>query len=479
LHIPGLTSEKLRCMNVRVKFLGGAQTVTGSKYLLETDDFRILVDCGLFQGLKPLRQLNWEEFPVDPSTIDAVIITHAHIDHTGYLPKLVREGFAGPVYCTAATADLMELLLLDSAKLQEEEAEWAEEKGYSKHQPPKPLYTTPDAEKALGFLTAVAFDETISITEKIALTYHHAGHILGAASVMLTLHGDTQSKQIYFSGDLGRNDDPILFPPDPRKSCDILFVESTYGDRENEPGNVEEKFAAVINEAVQRKGCVLIPAFAVGRTQSLLFYLEKLISENKIPSIPVYIDSPMAISATRLYKQHASDHKLGELDEEEYSFCRFPQLHYYQAQAASIRLNDIRQNAIIISASGMCTGGRILHHLYNRLKREHDTLLFVGYQAEGTRGRDILEGSETVKIFGVDVPVKCQIREIAGLSAHADLSELTGWLDSNPHKPKMTFLVHGEKQVSETFKQKLERELNWLNVHVPAYMESFELFTGI
>jgi len=466
-------------MDVRIKFLGGAKTVTGSKYILEIDNYRLMIDCGLFQGLKQLRLLNWEPFPIDPATIDAVIITHAHIDHTGYLPKLVKEGFTGKIYCTEATASLMELMLLDSAKLQEEEAEWAKKKGYSKHASPQPLYGIEEAKRALQQRISAHYESIISITDKISFQFHNAGHILGSAFVELILHGESQDKRIVFSGDLGRKDHPLLYPPEPIKNADILLVESTYGNRNNIHNDIKEELATSVLEALDKGGCILIPSFAVGRTQLLMYYLQQLIESKRIPSIPIYIDSPMAINATEIYKKHDDYHKLGKEASADYSFCDFPELHFYKDQEASNSLNNIKSNAIIISASGMCTGGRILHHLYNRLNRENDTLLFVGYQAIGTRGRKILEGEETVKIFGLQVPVKCQIKEITGLSAHADMSELLTWLSTSNEPPKRTFIVHGEEDSANDFKRTIQRELGWNNVTVPNYMESFELFKGI
>ncbi|MDH5475338.1 MAG: MBL fold metallo-hydrolase [Cyclobacteriaceae bacterium] len=466
-------------MDVRIKFLGGAKTVTGSKYLLEIDDFRLMIDCGLFQGLKQLRLMNWEPFPVDPSGIDAVVITHAHIDHTGYLPKLVKEGFVGPVYCTEATASLMEIMLLDAAKLQEEEAEWAKKKGYSKHSSPQPLYGVEEAKQALQQLRPFHYESVVAISNDISVQFHNAGHILGSAIAEIILHGNKQTKNIVFSGDLGRKDHPILFPPAVLKSADIVLVESTYGDRENRPEKTEELLADAINEALQNDGCVLIPSFAIGRTQLLMYYLQSLIENKKIPSVPVYVDSPMAINATEVYKTHQNYHKIEKEYPNDYTFCNFPELQFYRDQEASNSLNHIKKNAIIISASGMCTGGRILHHLYYRLTKENDTLLFVGYQAEGTRGRRILEGEESVKIFGLQVPVKCNVKEITGLSAHADRNELLDWLKALEEAPKKAFVVHGEAEAAKQFSRTIKRELGWSNVIVPSYMESFELFENI
>lgn len=466
-------------MNVRIKFLGGAGTVTGSKYLLEIDDFKLLVDCGLFQGIKELRLKNWAPFPMDPKEIDAVVLTHAHIDHTGYLPRLVKEGYSGPIYCNEATEDLLKILLRDSAKLQEEEAAFAKKKGYSKHEDPQPLYGLEDAEQVFPLIRSTDYFQEITISDKILVKFKNAGHILGASIVEVKIIGDQQQKKIVFSGDIGRYNDPMLYPPTPVEAADVLLVESTYGDRENPMGDPAEELAAIVNRAMSLGGCLLIPAFSVGRTQLLLFYFKKLIENGSISDIPVYIDSPMAISATNLHKKHFEYHKLDEFDlANHHAVFDFKNFRYKSSQQESVQLNYVKSNAVIISASGMCTGGRIMHHLYNRLQNESDTLLFVGYQAEGTRGRRILDGEPTVKMFGYDIPVKCHIEKIEGLSAHADKTELITWLDQFSESPKMTFVIHGEEQVSSRFAETLREQYNW-NVTTPKYNESFELFRGI
>jgi len=466
-------------MDVRVKFLGGAQTVTGSKYLLEIDDFNLLLDCGLFQGLKNLRTRNWDDFPIDASQVDVIVLTHAHIDHSGYLPRIVKQGFSGPIYCTNATASLLEIMLKDAAKLQEEEAEFARKKGYSHHSPPLPLFKMEDAEKALSMIKEVHYQNEVSISEKISCIFEDAGHILGSSIVTFKLHGDKQKKKIVFSGDLGRYNQPLLKDPTPVKEADILFIESTYGSRNNVINDVEEQLAGIVNETFQNGGCLLIPSFAVGRTQLLLYYFHYLISNKLIPECNVYIDSPMAISATYLHKVHREDHKLSVGRQEHESIFDDGHFKYYRSQESSVNLNSLDKNAVIISASGMCTGGRILHHLYHRLSRKNDTLLFVGYQAEGTRGRRILDGEPESRIFGIDVDVKCNIKQIDGLSAHADQSELLQWASRIKSAPKMTFIVHGELESSKTMASKLNEELDWPNVVIPEYLESFELFTGI
>ncbi|MEQ8924778.1 MAG: MBL fold metallo-hydrolase [Fulvivirga sp.] len=466
-------------MNVRVKFLGAAQTVTGSKYLFEIDDFTFLVDCGLFQGLKPYRLRNWDEFPHDVTTIDAVVLTHAHIDHSGYLPRLVKQGFNGLIYCTEATAGLLEILLLDAAKLQEEEAEFAKKKGYSKHANPEPLFTTENAEQALSLVTTVGYDQDFRIHDNVQVTFRNAGHILGSAFVELLINGTNMTKKVVLSGDLGRFNQPLLASPETVNETDVLFVESTYGDRNNEITNVEEQLKEKVNKGLKEGGCILIPSFAVGRTQIILYYLQKLQSDGSIPNVSIYIDSPMAISATNLYSKYPDYHTLTASEFKGNGLFDYPTVHYYRSQESSVILNDITSNAIIISASGMCTGGRILHHLFHRLGRKNDTLLFVGYQAEGTRGRRILEGEPTSRIFGIDVEVKCHVDIVSGLSAHADMSELHQWLDHLTSSPKMTFIVHGEAESSLALAHHLRIEKQWDNVYVPNYLESFDLFRGI
>ncbi|ERM83660.1 metallo-beta-lactamase [Rhodonellum psychrophilum GCM71 = DSM 17998] len=466
-------------MKIQIKFLGGAKSVTGSRYLLEVDHTKILVDCGLFQGLKALRLRNWESFPISPSKIDMVILTHAHIDHSGYLPKLVKEGFNGPIYCTYPTLDLVQILLADSAKLQEEEAAYAQKKGYSRHEKPEPLYTVEDAKKVFPMLVGVEMETETVINENIKFTYYNAGHILGAAILKIKVKGEQQEKKIVFSGDLGRYHDPLLNPPSRLPFADVLLMESTYGNRIPEKRYPEEELGRAIRETYAKGGISLIPAFAVGRTQLILYHLHRLQQKGKIPNIPIYVDSPMAIDVTKLYKHYGHYHRLGPLFEEEGSNpFSFKNLHYYQSQEASMSLNHIRGDAIIISASGMATGGRVLHHLYHRLPNEQDSVIFVGYQAEGTRGRKLLDGDETARMYGIDVPVKASVYYIEGLSAHADQDELMEWAEGFTSKPKITFLIHGEIAASESMAKKINEELEWQTV-VPNYLESFVLFDGI
>ncbi len=465
-------------MDVRVKFLGGAGTVTGSRYLLDIGGFRLLFDCGLFQGIKDLRLRNWESFPVEPETVDAVVISHAHIDHTGYLPKLVREGFEGPIYCTPPTADLMELMLLDSAKLQEEEATFAREKGYSRHKNPLPLYETRDALRVLPMLRTAHYGVRLQLSERIDLRFSDAGHLLGSAITELFIQGDHQEKTLVFSGDLGRYSDAMLNPPGAIEKADILFVESTYGSKRNPASDPEADLERVVKETLQRKGVLLIPAFAVGRTQTLLYFLHKMMDEGRIPDVPVYIDSPMAISATYLYYRYPNYHKVVFNQSQFARELETNMLVFVKTSRHSRTLNEIRTNAIIISSSGMMTGGRILHHMYHRLRNPQDTILIAGYQAEGTRGRSLVEKQPTIRIFGEDVPVNCKVENMSSFSSHADHEELFRWMSNFKDSPKMTFTIHGEGQSLELYATSIRERLNW-HVIVPTYLESLSLFEGI
>ena len=466
-------------MKVRLKFLGAAQSVTGSKYLLELDKEKILIDCGLFQGQKELRLRNWASLPVDPSTISTVIITHAHIDHIGYLPRLVKDGFHGRIICTHATKDLMEIMLRDAARLQEEEANFAFKKGYSKHSKPEPLFTVEDAERVFKLVDSVRMEKEVKVINNSSVTFYNAGHILGAAIVALKINTNAQSKTIIFSGDLGRYNDPIMYDPKAITEADILLIESTYGDRLNPMDQVENDLIEIINQAVKYHGTILVPAFAVGRTQVLIYYFNLLMSQKRIPTLPIYIDSPMAISVTELYERHGNMHKIKVTREggELMSIFDSPNIHFCNTRESSKALNEIKHSAIIISASGMATGGRILHHLFHRLRNENDTVLLAGYQAAGSRGRRIQDGEPMVKIFGEMVPVNCHVKTIHGLSAHADQNDLMQWLGNFKQKPKKTFITHGEIESATAFAKKIN-ELGW-EATIPAYLDSVELFDGI
>lgn len=459
-------------MNIRVKFLGGAGSVTGSKFLITVDDYSLLIDCGLFQGMKELRMRNWDDLPIEPSTIDAVVLTHAHIDHSGYLPLLYKNGFGGKVYCTEPTLALAEILLSDSAKLQEEEAEFANKKGYSKHHPAKPLYKVHDAQEVLSAFETHPFNRTFRIHDRIEVRFFHAGHILGAASVELKVFTSQGIKSLVFSGDLGPMHSPLHLAPSNPPQADILFMESTYGGRNHSDQNLESELRRLIIASDQSGGCLLIPAFSLGRTQLILYYLWKIFQNMR--SRPIYVDSPMAISVTRLYKQFTNYHRLESDSEFGHHIFDAPFVHYVTEQSKSKVLNTIRDRAIIISASGMATGGRILHHLYHRLPNEQDTILFSGFLPEGTRGRDIVNGNDHVKIFGEEVKIKAQVHVLDGLSAHADQDELIQWSNHIHEHPKMTFLIHGEKEQAQTLKNRLNGR-GW-NVTIPDYLQGYTLF---
>ena len=465
-------------MDVIAKFLGGSGVVTGSKYLIDLGDFEFLVDCGLFQGGRKLRELNWDKFPMPLEDLEAVVLTHAHLDHIGYLPRLVQQGFSGPIYCTEATASLAKILLLDSGKLQEEEAEYARKKGYSRHEDPQPLYTKADAEAVFPLFVPKPFEHPFSIHPAVTVTFFHAGHILGASIVKFLIQGEKQTKRLVFSGDLGRYKDPLLFPPACIPKADVLWIESTYGDRKSANSKPEEELARAIRDTFDRGGLVIIPAFAVGRTQLLLYHLYQLMEKGKIPKVPIFTDSPMAIDATQLYLDYRNDHRLSAmLLEDEHAF-KHPHLHYFQKKEESMSLNDYAGKAIIISASGMATGGRILHHLKQHLPHEKNGVIIVGYQAQETRGRHLLDGDSSLRIYGEEVPVRAKVYAIEGLSAHADQEELMDWAEGFTEKPKYTFVVHGEPKSAEALAYKLKEELGW-NTLLPNYLESFVLFEGI
>lgn len=440
-------------------FLGAAGTVTGSRHLLQLGGRRVLVDCGLFQGLKALRLKNWVEFPVDPKTIDAVVLTHAHLDHSGYLPKLVREGFRGPIFCSAASADLCELLLLDSAKIQESDAEFANRHGFSKHKPTLPLYGKRDALRALEQLAAVDFDTPSDLGHGANLRFGRAGHILGAATAQLRWGGQT----FVFSGDLGRYDDPLMHDPAPVAQADYLVVESTYGDRIHAPIAPAEALLEVIQRTTARGGTVIIPSFAVGRAQELLYLCWRLKQSGRLPLTPIYLDSPMAVNASGMLERHPLDHRLSA-DECEAAMASAT---YVQDVEESKALSHNTMPKVIISASGMATGGRVLHHIKAYGPDPKNTILFAGYQAAGTRGEALMNGAREVKIHGGLVPVRAEIDNLPMLSAHADANEILRWLGGFQRPPKKTFIVHGEGSAPTALKARIEAELGWSCV-IPA-----------
>lgn len=452
---------------MKIQFIGATQTVTGSKYLLTIGNKRILVDCGLFQGLKELRLRNWTSLPIDPKLIDAVIITHAHIDHTGYLPLLVKNGFAGKIYCTKATQSLCGIMLPDSGYLQEEEANRANKYGYSKHKPALPLYTVEDAKNCLNQLVGCDFDKDIlSIHPDILFHFKRAGHILGAATISLK-YGD---KKIVFSGDLGRPHDPIIFPPAYIGSTDYLVVESTYGDRLHETTDPKIELGEVINRTAKRGGTLIIPAFAVGRTQSILYYIYQLKKENLIPDLPVFLDSPMATEATELVQIYHKEHRISVAECS--AACKIAQP--VSTIEDSKKIDSYTMPKIIISASGMATGGRVLHHLRVFAGDKRNTILFAGYQAAGTRGEKMLHGIDEIKLLGEVIRVDAEVVELTNMSAHADYQETLDWLAKFDSAPRQVFITHGEMIAAEALKKKIEDQFHW-NCVVPRYLQEFEL----
>lgn len=437
----------------RVTFLGATDTVTGSRYLVEHDGRRILVDCGLFQGPKKLRQRNWQPPGFDVASLDAVILTHAHLDHTGYVPKLCKLGYRGRIYCTEGTRDLLKILLPDSGHLQEEEARLANRGGDSRHHPAFPLYTRADAEECLDQISTVEFGAELSLVPGVTASYTRAGHIVGSGCVRLQL-GPTS---ITFSGDVGRPNDPVMKPPEPLRPTDYLVVESTYGDRRHPQTEALDDLARVVNETVERRGTLVVPAFAVGRAQHLLHLLAQLKAQRRIPAVKVYLDSPMATNATHLFCHHKIDHRIS--DAACTLMCKLPE--YTQSADQSKAIDRGSEPAIIISASGMATGGRVLHHLRRFLPDARSTVLLVGYQGSGTRGRMLLDGTDELKIMGEYVKVNARIVQLEALSAHADYRELIDWLRASNIAPKHVFVTHGEPQAADALRRRLGDELQW------------------
>ncbi|HEX5753955.1 MAG TPA: MBL fold metallo-hydrolase [Archangium sp.] len=456
-----------------IHFLGAAGTVTGSKFLLEYQGKRVLIDCGLFQGRKELRQRNWRALPVPPRSLDAIVLTHAHIDHTGGLPRVVRDGFHGPVYCTSGTRDLSALLLPDSAHLQEEEARYANKEGFSKHRPALPLYSVEDAERALKLFETFGYERTREILPGITLTFYRAGHILGSA--VCVFHLERTNQRVVFTGDLGRYHAPILRDPQTVRSATTLVVESTYGDREHGETRPVDALCEAVRSAYERKGMVVIPAFSVGRTQELLYHLRNLEAEKRIPELDVFVDSPMACDATPIYLAHAEEHDLdmSAIVKRGESPLATKRTRFVTSPQESKQLNQREGPGIIISASGMATGGRILHHLKYRLPDPRNTVLFVGYQSEGSRGRRMLDGEKEIKIHGQMVRVEAEIRTVSGFSAHADWTETLRWMDGFESPPHQTLLVHGEPSALQALKGRVEAR-GW-PAYIPEYLEKVEL----
>lgn len=457
----------------KLVFLGAAGTVTGSKYLLETSGKRYLIDGGLFQGTREWKQFNWDPFFVPPETIDAILLTHGHIDHTGYLPRLVQQGYRGPIYATPATCALLKILLPDSAQIQEQDADYANRKGYSRHKPALPLYTVGDANATLRLLQPIEFHTMLTL-HGIRAFWYPMGHILGSASIEVQL--EASGNRVLFSGDIGRYEDPIMRPPTEFHSADFVLMESTYGDCLHATTPVEETLRSMLEYILQHQGVLLIPAFAVGRTQLVLYYIRKLQESGEIPPIPVYVDSPMATDATALYCNYGQDLNMetsagGEHENQLPLYCYHT--HFVQDASQSRALNTRSGPMIIISASGMCTGGRILHHLKWRLPKPENAVLFVGYQAEGTRGRQLVEGAPQITIHGEEVPVRARIEMTTALSAHADQADLLRWLRAFQQPPRTVYLVHGETNARMHLREQIGQALGW-SVALPEYREQVE-----
>ena len=450
----------------RLTFMGANATVTGSRYLIETAASRILVDCGLFQGYKPLRLRNWSPFPVDPASIGAIVLTHAHLDHSGYLPRLIRCGFRGRVWCTAATRDLCAILLPDSGRLLEEEAGYANRKGSSKHKPAEPLYSESDAIKALQQFSTVAFDEDFEPVSGLRARLRYQGHILGAAAVTL----EYQGRRIVFSGDIGRPLDPVMRPPLPPDDADWIVTESTYGDRRHAPLDAGGELATALQRVLARGGVAVIPAFAVGRAQMLLHIIARLQTDGAIPAVPVYLNSPMATDVTALYRRYPDMHRLDEAALQDMS----RRTRIVNSVEESIALNRRKGPMIIVSASGMVTGGRVLHHLVAFAPDPLNAILLSGYQAGGTRGAALAAGAKSVRIYGQDVAVNAEVIQLQAASAHADSDELLAWLRSAPRAPKVVYVTHGEPDAADALRVRIQRELGW-HAHAPEYREQVDL----
>ncbi len=461
-------------MQIKLRFLGAAQNVTGSRHLLEANGTRVLVDCGLYQE-RQLRGRNWEPFPVKPASLDAVLLTHAHLDHCGLLPKLVREGFRGKIYCTEATAEITRIILLDSAKLQEEDAEHKrrrhEREGRKGPYPEVPLYTIEDAEASFPHFSPVKYKQPISVGDGVEATFCDAGHVLGSSMIRVDAQKDGQNRTVLFSGDIGRPDRPIVRDPDIPQEVDYVVVESTYGDRVHAAtGDVRQQMAEVINSTREQGGNIVVPSFALERSQEILFYLSELLEEGAIEQLPVFLDSPMAIKITKIFKQHPElyDRELTEAVQNHQRPFNFPGLSISCTTAESKAINKIDHSIMVIAGSGMCTGGRVKHHLVNNISEPQNTIMFVGYQAVGTLGRGIVDGVNPIRIFGEKRHVRARIVQVHGFSAHADRNELLGWLKKIKQRPTGIFVVHGEEDSALAFGDYLKENGDW-QVTVPEY----------
>lgn len=467
-------------MKLRLKFLGATENVTGSRFLLETDNHRFLIDCGMHQE-RELRARDWDAFPVEPASIDAVLITHAHLDHCGYLPKLVREGFAGPVYCTPATAEIMKISLLDSAHLQESDAENKkrrhEREGRTGAHPELPLYTVTDAEACFPQLKPIVYKAAVELSGGVSARFFDAGHILGSAMITVDVQDGGEARRIIFTGDIGRWDRPIVRNPSIFDQADYVIMESTYGNRlHDDVAQVDDQLERVIKDAVKVRGNIIVPSFAIERAQELLYHMRELLAANRIPHLLVFLDSPMAIKVTEVFRNHTDlyDQEAREILASSGSPLSFPSLVVVSTADQSKALNYLGGSAMIIAGSGMVTGGRIKHHLVNNISRSESTVLFVGYQAVGTLGRQILDGAQEVRIFGEMYPVRARIEQIQGFSSHADRSELMRWLSAIKNPLRKVFVVHGEKDSSEEFATLVRSEMK-CDVDIPGYRDEVVL----
>jgi metallo-beta-lactamase family protein len=464
----------------KLTFLGAAGTVTGSKYLVEANRKRLLVDCGIFQGSNELSDRNYQPLSIDPKNIDFVVLTHAHLDHTGWLPCLVKAGYHGPIYANPATIELTSLLLKDSAHLQEEDTLNALKHGYSQHKDPHPLYTTEDVDPVLKLMKPVPRSGAFEISPEFHFVAYDAGHILGSTSLELTITENGKKIVVVFSGDIGRYNQPILNnPATPSSNADVLLCESTYGDRDHEAGDAGELLAAVVNRVAQRGGSIVIPAFAIGRTQTFMYYLRELEDQQKIPRLPVYVDSPMALSATDLYVKYREDHDKEFVEVESGNGGKGDPLnvhefHLTRTTDQSKAINNVKTPCIIVSASGMVSGGRVLHHLEQRLPDSRNAVILAGFQAQGTRGRALQEGAKTLRLFGHDVVVKAEIVVMGQFSAHAGKSELLRWLTALPAPPKQTYLTHGEPAAAQALQRAIQDKFQW-KAAVARYLDTVEL----
>ena len=463
-------------MNIKVTFFGAARNVTGSSYLVEANGRRILIDCGFYQE-RNLKKRNWDPFPVPANTIDAVLLTHAHLDHCGRLPKLVKEGFKGKIFCTPATADIAQIILRDSAKIQEEDAfnkrTRHEKEGRKTRYPEEPLYRSADAEATIPLFSRIKYDKPVPLGKGLSASFLEAGHILGSTSIKLFVKNNTEERTVLFSGDIGRWDIPILKDPITTNGADYILVESTYGDRVHEKiEDISETLASIVNETHEKGGNVVIPSFAVERSQEIIYYLSELLTENKIPKLRTFLDSPMAVKVTDVFKRHADlfDKEAMDLLNAGNHPCDFPGLILTRSVQQSKSIKHVKGSAIIIAGSGMCTGGRVKHHLVNNISRSESTILFVGYQANGTLGRAIIDGCDRARILGRHYPVKAKVQKMGGFSAHADKNELLRWLSSIKKAPKEVFVVHGEEKQATHFASFLKEKMGWKTM-VPEYKQ--------